>query len=118
MARPHRKKKRYINEDHLQHVHDNRKCVGCGRPSPRGHHLKSKGSGGGDQQVLELCSFPDYEGSTCHDEIHNGKFEGLIGRKAFEKKRGIDTLAAAFDCWASSPFNEVGIWDEIGENLR
>lgn len=112
MGRPVPKKKRYQNPEHLAHVHNNRRCVACGRPKPRGHHLRSKGAGGGDHQVLELCSFPDYEGDTCHNEIHT------IGRKAFEKKHNLNTLALAFDCWASSEHNEVGIWDELEDNLR
>lgn len=117
MAKPCPKRRRYVNQAHLDHIHDDCICVGCGRKSPRGHHLRSKGAGAGDHQTLPLCSFPDYEGPTCHDEIHNGKFEGLIGRKAFEKKRGINTLVATFDCWASSPANVLGVWDSLDEDL-
>ena len=109
MPKPQPKKKRYVNQKHLDYVHEHCTCIICGRKA-RGHHIKTKGAGGGDHMVIPLCSAPDFI-DNHHDEVHN------FGRKAFEKKYGISLIAFAHECWMASKFCEVGIWDLIEEDL-
>ena len=108
MAKPHRKQKRYVNKKHLDWVHEECGCIICGRKA-RGHHIRTKGAGGGDEQVVPLCSAPDYL-VNHHDEAQGKK-------KAFEKKYGCDLISWAYATWMASPHNEVAIWDLIEEDL-
>jgi len=54
------------------------------------HHVKTKGAGGGDEQVVAMCSIH-------HSEIHN------IGVETFEKKYGINLADEAANGWLVSP---------------
>ena len=91
MLRPKRRKKTRSKptsviscESHLQWVRghecviiDQHECWG----RVRAHHVKSKGAGGGDEQVVPMCD-------GAHDEVHNGK-------QTFEEKYSVDLKETA-----------------------
>lgn len=108
MAIPHPKTHRYVNEEHLAWVNEHEVCTACTRPWPRGHHVISKGAGGGDEQVAGLCSQPDYPlyPPTCHHLVHS------IGITTFQKRFDIDLHAVSMSTWIRSPYYEAGIWPD------
>ena len=54
------------------------------------HHVRTRGAGGGDEQVVALCS-------THHGELHNR------GVQTFEKKYGVNLTETAAKGWLVSP---------------
>ena len=61
-----------------------RKCIARVQP----HHVKTRGSGGSDQQLVPLCA-------GHHDEIH------FMGRHSWAALHGLDLPAAAARLWAA-----------------
>lgn len=74
------KKIRVADEEYLGWVRG-KPCVICERRGEP-HHVKSKGAGGSDRQVVPLCR-------VCHTEIHK------IGRKTFEGRHNVNLLSNA-----------------------
>lgn len=58
-------------------------CIVCGSPPPSDpHHVKSRGAGGGDDQMVPTCRI-------CHTT------GGTIGWKTFEAKYGVNLRSEA-----------------------
>jgi len=71
----HPKPSRDVDEKFLKQMRK-LKCLCCGYPGPSdAHHIKSKGSGGGDDawNVIPLCR-------GCHQEIHRVGFESFLDK--------------------------------------
>jgi hypothetical protein len=69
------------------------KSLGCGicrDPSADPHHVTSRGAGGGDETVVNLCR-------QHHTEFHN------TGRWTFQEKYGVDLTAHALQLARRSP---------------
>ena len=82
---------RVIDEPHLEFTRSGPCCV-CGKPGPsHPHHVKHRGSGGSDRQVVPLCP-------RHHTEVH-------MSREKFAETHGIDLDAEAAYVWGISPAN-------------
>ncbi len=57
------------------------------------HHMKTRGSGGGDDSAAPLCR-------AHHHEFH------LVGRRSFAARHGIDLVKTATSLWAQ--FQKLG----------
>jgi len=60
-------------------------CIVCGRGPVEAAHAKSRGAGGGPDDLLPLCGGPDGH----HAEQHR------IGVRTFEKRHGVNLKASA-----------------------
>lgn len=58
-------------------------CVICGEPNTEAHHVKTRGSGGGDTYAVPLCA-------RHHREIHS------IGIDTFQAKHNINIWQELF----------------------
>jgi len=82
---------------HMQWVRTRFECAvagsgGCGG-AMHAHHVKTRGAGGGDEQVVPLCAIH-------HDEVHKG-------RLTFEARHkvNLDQMAAAL--WREDQYHRL-----------
>lgn len=89
-----RRTKRFVCPEHLEYVRlqpccvINDTCIYMIRQHP--HHSKTRGSGGGDETVVPLCSYH-------HRLVHD------LGRHTFERRYNVDLRTIAETLWKSSP---------------
>lgn len=72
----------FKSQAYLSHVRSI-PCVVCGKQDTEAHHVKTRGSGGGDTWAVPMCV-------EHHREIH------AIGINTFQEKYGVDLWMELF----------------------
>lgn len=84
---------------HLRWVRGHECCVAGKLAHPKcegrieAHHVTTRGAGGGDEQVVSLCSL-------AHANVH------ALGRESFAKVYGVDLVKLAAEFWKQSPHGQ------------
>ena len=77
------KNKPWRSKKYLEYIRK-QPCVVCGNTLTQAHHVKTVGSGGGDEWAIPLCR-------NCHQMIH------LVGRDTFFKRHEVNIQQELFN---------------------
>jgi len=77
------KNKPWRSKKYLEYIRK-QPCVVCGHTLTQAHHVKTVGSGGGDEWVIPLCI-------PCHQMIH------MIGRDTFFRRHKVNIQQELFE---------------------
>ena len=91
MMRPYQKNKTWRSKKYLDYIRK-QPCVVCGHTSTQAHHVKTVGSGGGDEWAIPLCV-------PCHQTIH------LVGRDTFFRRLKVNIQQELFNMVAGYLIN-------------
>jgi len=83
MMRSYHKKKAWRSKEYLEYIRE-QPCLVCSNPMTQAHHVKTVGSGGGDNWAIPLCI-------PCHQMIH------LVGRDTFFKRHKVNSHQELFE---------------------